>query len=85
MSDTPTRRGLPPVLDRIAHQRRARLIAELHRRAIATANDLSAQQEAIRAGITKDARRLKTVTWMSIAGAFVVALGSILALLAMML
>ena len=34
MSDTPTRRGLPPELDRIAHERRARLIAQLHRRLI---------------------------------------------------
>ena len=62
-----------------AHERRARLIAELHRQA--TANDLLAQDEAIRADITK---RQETVFWMSIAGAFIVALGSILALLAMM-
>ena len=45
------------------------------------ANDLSAQHKAIEAGITK---RQETVVWMSIAGAFIVALGSILALLAMM-
>ena len=57
----------------------ARDFAELHRQAIA--NDLSAQDKAIRADITK---RQKTVFWMSIAGAFIVALGSILALLAMM-
>jgi hypothetical protein len=84
MSDTPTQRGLPPGLDRIAYERRARLIAQLHRQAIETANDLLAQQKALRAGITKDARRLKTVAWMSIAGASILALGSILALLAMM-
>mgnify|MGYP001156657616 CR=1 FL=1 len=84
MSDTPTQRGLPPRLDRIAHERRARLIAQLHQQAIATANDLSAQHKKINAGITKDARRLKTVAWISIAGAFVVVLASILALLAMM-
>ena len=59
--------------------RAARLIAELHRQA--TANDLLAQDKAIRADITK---RQETVFWMSIAGAFIVALGSILALLAMM-
>jgi hypothetical protein len=62
-----------------AHERRARLIAELHRQA--TANDLLAQDKAIRADITN---RQETVFWMSIAGAFIVALGSILALLAMM-
>jgi hypothetical protein len=62
-----------------AHERRAGLIAELHRQA--TANDLLAQDKAIRAEITK---RQETVFWMSIAGAFIVALGSILALLAMM-
>jgi hypothetical protein len=60
-----------------AHERRARLIAELHRQA--TANDLLAQDKAIRADITN---RQETVFWMSIAGAFIVALGSILALLA---
>jgi hypothetical protein len=54
-------------------------VAELHRQA--TANDLSAQDKAIRADITK---RQETVFWISIAGAFIVALGSILALLAMM-
>ena len=71
--DTKTQRELR------AHERRARLIAELHRQA--TANDLLAQDKAIRAEITK---RQETLFWMSIAGAFIVALGSILALLAMM-
>ena len=83
MNDTPTQHGLPPELDRIAHERRARLIAQLHRQAMATANDLAVRQTAIKADIAKDARRRKTVAWMSIAGAFIVVLGSILALLAM--
>ncbi len=61
-----------------AHEHRARIIAQLHKQAIA--NDLSAQDKVIRADITK---RQETVFWMSIAGAFIVALGSILALLAM--
>ena len=77
MSDT--QRGFPPGLDRIAYERRARIIAQLHKQAIA--NDLSAQDKAIRADITT---RQETVFWTSIAGAFIVALGSILALLAMM-
>ena len=83
MSDTPTQHGLPPELDRIAHERRARLIAQLHRQAMATPNDLAVRQTAIKADIAKDARRRKTVAWMSIAGTFIVVLGSILALLAM--
>ena len=42
MSDTPIRREPPPKLDRVlpAHERRARLIAQLHEQAIAIANDL---------------------------------------------
>ena len=79
MSDTPTRRGLPPELDRIAHERRARLIAELHRQAIATANDLSAQRKAIRVSITKDDRRRKAEAWIFTAAAFILALGCIVA------
>jgi hypothetical protein len=67
-----------------AHKRRAGLIAQLHKQAITAADDISAWQEAINARVAKDARRRKTVAWMSIAGAFIVALGSILALLAMM-
>ena len=80
MSDTPTQRGLPPELDRTAHERRARLIAQLHRQAIATANDMSARQNAIKE-ITKDARRRKAEAWLIAAGAFIVAVGCILAVL----
>ncbi len=82
MSDTPTRREPPPELDRVlaAHKRRARLIAQLHRQAIATANDLPARQNAIKE-ITKDARRRKAEAWLIAAGAFIVAAGCILAVL----
>ena len=80
MRETPTQRGLPPELDRIAHERRAQLIAQLHRQAIATANDLSARQKAIKAGLAKDARRRKTAAWLIAAGAFIVALACILVL-----
>jgi hypothetical protein len=47
MSDTPIQRKPPPKLDRVlaAHERRARLIAQLHEQAMATANDLSAQRK----------------------------------------
>ena len=66
MSDTPIRREPPPQLGRVlaAHERRARLIAQLHEQAIATANDLSARQKAIRAGVAKDARRRKVEAWV---------------------
>jgi hypothetical protein len=81
MSDTSTQREPSTNLHRdlAAHGRRARLIAQLHKQAMA--NDLLARDKAIRADITK---HQNTVFWMSIAGAFIVALASILALLAMM-
>jgi type VI protein secretion system component VasF len=84
MRDTPTHRGLPPELDRTSHERRARLIAQLHRQAIATANDLAVRQKAIKVDIAKDARRRKIEAWLFVAGAIIVALGAVLALLAMM-
>ena len=82
MSDTPTQRGPPARPDRVlaAHERRARLIAQLHRQAIATANDLLTQRKAIEAGHAKDAQRRKTEAWLIAAGAIIVALGCILAL-----
>ena len=83
MSDTPTQHGLPPELDRIAHERRTRLIAQLHRQAMATANDLAVRQTAIKADIAKDARRRKIEAWLFVASAIIVALGAVLALLAM--
>ena len=69
---------------RTAHERRARLIAQMHRQAMETANDLLTQQQAIEtslAKVTKEARRRRTE---AIAAAFVVALGCVLALLAIM-
>jgi type VI protein secretion system component VasF len=83
MSETPTQRGPPPKLNRAltAHERRARLIAQLHKQAMATTNDLSAQHKAIKAS---NARRVRAVAWTSLAGGFIVALAAILALLAMM-
>jgi hypothetical protein len=82
MSDTPTRREPPPTLERVlaAYERRARLIAQLHRQAIATANDMSVRQNAIKE-ITKDARRRKAEAWLIAAGAVIVAVGCILAVL----
>jgi len=69
---------------RTAHERRALVIAQMHRQAMETANNLLNQHQGIEAGpvkVAKDARRRRTE---AIAGALVVALGCILALLAMM-
>jgi hypothetical protein len=61
MSDTPIRRKPQPKLDRVlaAHERRARIIAQLHEQAIAAASDFAAQHKAIRADIAEDAGRRK--------------------------
>jgi hypothetical protein len=80
MSDTPTQRKPPPTLDRFlaAHQRRARIIAQLHEQAITAANDLSTRHKAIRVGTAKDAGRGKAEAWFG-AGAFLLALACIVA------
>jgi hypothetical protein len=81
MSDTPTRRKPPPRLNRAlaAHQRRARIIAQLHAQAIATANDdLAAQRKVIGANTAKDAAHGKAEAWFG-AVAFLLALGGIVA------
>ena len=81
MSDTPTQHDPLPKRDRVlaAHERRARLIAQLHEQAIATATDLLAQHKAIRSDIAEDARRRKAEAWLFSAGAFLLALGCIVA------
>jgi hypothetical protein len=78
MSDTPIQRIPPPKLDhaRAAHERRARIIAQLHAQAIAAASDL--QGGPIRASTAKDAGRGKAEAWFC-AGAFLLALGCIVA------
>jgi hypothetical protein len=82
MSDTLTQREPPSKLDSVlvAHERRARLIAQLHEQAIAAATDLSVQHKAIRAGIAKEGSRRKAEAGLFSAGAFLVALGCIVAL-----
>jgi hypothetical protein len=80
MSDAPIQRKPPPKLDyvRAAHERRARIIAQLHAQAIAAASDLAIQGEPITAGTAKDAGRGKAEAWFC-AGAFLLALGCIVA------
>jgi hypothetical protein len=82
MSDTPIPSGPPPTLEGVlaAYERRARLIAQLHEEAIATADDPSARHNAI-TEITKAARRRKAEALLIAAGAFVIAAGCILAVL----
>jgi hypothetical protein len=79
MSDMPTQRQV-----RTTHERRARLIAQMHRQAMETANDLLTQHQAIAASLAKVAKEARHRRIEAIAGAFVVALGCVLALLAMM-
>ena len=79
MREVPTQRQV-----RTAHKRRARLIAQMHRQAMEAADELLTQYQAIEASlnkVAKDARRRRAKV---IAGAVVIALGCILALLAMM-
>jgi hypothetical protein len=79
MSEIPTGRQV-----RTAHERRARLIAQMERQAIAAARSLLTHDQLIEVSLNKvaqDARRRRAKV---IGGAVVVALGCILALLAML-
>jgi hypothetical protein len=80
MSDTPIQRDSPANLDRVlaAHQRRARIIAQLREQATATASDLSAQHKAIRGGTAKNVECGKAEAWIC-SGVFLLALGCIVA------
>jgi hypothetical protein len=91
MRDTPQREPSTK-LHRVlaAHRRRARIIAQLHAQAIAAANkannDLSAQHQAIKAGIAKHSRWRKAnaaiatgILKMIAVTILIAALGSILA------
>ena len=63
MNGTPTHR------DRLtAHKRRAKIIAQLHADATATANDWSARQRAIMDGVTRNTWRQVPVAWQFGAG-----------------
>jgi hypothetical protein len=80
MSDTPTQRKSPPKFARAlaAHERRARLIAQLHEQAIAAASDLTTKREPISASTARDVERGKAEAWFC-AGVFLLALGCIIA------
>jgi hypothetical protein len=56
----------------------------MHRQAMETANDLLTQHQAIEASLAKVAKEARLRRTEAIAGAFVVALGCVLALLGMM-
>jgi len=80
MSDAPIQRKPPSKLDcaLAAHERRARLIAQLHEQAVATASDLATQRKAITAVTIKDGLRRKAEPWLC-ASIFLLALGGIVA------
>jgi hypothetical protein len=54
---------MPTQREATAHERRARIIAQLHEQAIVTANDLPGRHKAIGAEIAKAARRRKAEAW----------------------
>ncbi len=71
-------RSKPPEVDRIptAHERRARLIAELHAQAIRPLP----QQKLAEAVEAKDVRRRRTQTWMIAAAALAMTLACLFTL-----
>jgi hypothetical protein len=79
MSNTPTQRKLPSKLDGAlaAHERRARLIAQLQKQAVATARDLAVHRKPRATGLF-EGRRRREVEWLCMS-AFMLALGSIVA------
>jgi hypothetical protein len=79
MSEMPTQRQV-----RAAHERRARLVAQMHRQATETANDLLTQHTTLEIGLAKVAKDARRRRAEAIAGALVLVLGCVLALLAMM-
>ena len=79
MSDIPTQRQV-----RTAHKHRARLIAQMHRQAMEAADELLTQHHAIEESLNKIAEHARRRRITAITGALVVALGCIVALLAMM-
>jgi hypothetical protein len=79
-SDTPIQRKPPskPDCALAAHERRAQLIAQLHKQAVATASDLAAQRKASTTGAIKDGWRRKAEPWLC-TSAFLLALGGVVA------
>jgi hypothetical protein len=84
MSDTPTQRKPPSTLDHAlaAHERRARLIAQLHTQAVATSHDLAVRRKARTTGLHEERRRRKAewlcmIVFLSTLGG-IVAVGCIL-------
>jgi uncharacterized membrane protein YidH (DUF202 family) len=64
-----------------AHERRAGLIVQLHKQAIAAADDIPTWQKILKARIDKDDRRRKITIWLFAGTVIVVALACVLALL----
>jgi hypothetical protein len=79
MSDTPTQREPPTKLDHVlaAHERRARLIAQLHTQAVATSRDLAVRRKVRTTGLAEE-RRHRKAQWLCMI-VFLLALGGIVA------
>jgi len=63
-----------------AHERRAGLIAQLSKQAIAAADDTSAWQKTLKARIDKDVRRHKITAWLFAGTVSIVALACVVTL-----
>jgi hypothetical protein len=79
MSDTPTQRKHQSALDHVlaAHERRARLIAQLHTQAVATSRDLAVRRKPCTTGFHEERRRRKA-EWLCMI-VFLLTLGGIVA------
>jgi hypothetical protein len=64
-----------------AHKRRAGRIAQMHKQAIAAADNTFEWQRMLKARIDKDARRRKVTTWVFAGTALVVALACVVVML----
>jgi hypothetical protein len=64
----------------IAHDRRAGLIGQLYKQAIAAADETSTWQRTLKARIDKDAQRRKVTAWLIAGAAFIVVLAYVVAL-----
>jgi hypothetical protein len=80
MSDAPIQRKSPTKLDYAlaAHERRAQLIAQLHKQAVATASDLAVRRKASTKVIIMGDGHRKVEPWLCMS-AFLLTLGGIVA------
>jgi hypothetical protein len=63
-----------------AHERRAGLIAQLHKQATTAGEDISVWQKTLKERIDTDGRRRRVTAWLFAGSAFVLALACVVAL-----